>query len=164
MKRFVWRLQRVLDIKTQSERKKRIELLGLTERLAESRGRLLMTQRILNNIIEGLSGKGSNERLSEQEFFMKYSAAIDGQIKILKQKVAELESKQREKIAELLKIKRFKEGLDRLREQAKRHFIKEQEKLEQKQADEQAGTCFVREKRLLSEKGPGRYAESSTIN
>jgi flagellar biosynthesis chaperone FliJ len=75
---------------------------------------------------------------------LRYSAASDEQIKKLKEKRSELESRQREKIAEVLKLRRFKEGLERLRVEAKAQFIKEQEKLEQKELDEGATVLFVR--------------------
>ena len=57
------------------------------------------------------------------------------------------EAKQKEKVAEVLKLRRFKESLERLREQAKRKYIEEQDKLEQKQLDETATLNFVREGR-----------------
>ena len=144
MKRFVWRLQRVLDIKTKEEQKKRTELLKLTEELAEARGQLLIRQRILEDIIDGLSGEEPRERLGEQELFLRYSATTDEQIKKLKDRIQELESRQREKIAEVLEARRFKEGLARLRVEAKSQFIKEQEKLEQKELDEVASVSFAR--------------------
>ena len=144
MKRFVWRLQRVLDIKKKEEQKKRAELLELTEKVAQTRGELLTEQKILEDIINGLTGENPKRRLGEQEFFLRYSATNDEQIKKLKNKLSELELQQREKIAELLKIRRFKEGLERLRVEAKIQFIKEQEKLEQKQLDETATVSFVR--------------------
>jgi len=138
MKRFVWRLQRVLDIKTKKEQKMRAELLELTERLASRAGELLTQQRILDEIIAGLTGEKPKKRLGKQEFFLRYSGTSDEQIKKLKEKISELESQQREKIAELLKARRFKEGLERLRAEAKIQFIKEAEKLEQKELDEAA--------------------------
>ena len=144
MKRFVWRLQRVLDIKTKEEQKKRTELLKLTEELAEARGQLLIRQRILEDIIDGLSGEEPRERLGEQELFLRYSATTDEQIKKLKDRIQELESRQREKIAEVLEARRFKEGLEKLRVEAKAQFIKEQEKLEQKELDEVASVSFAR--------------------
>ena len=147
MKRFVWRLQRVLDIKKKEEQKKRAELLELTEKVAQTRGELLTEQKILEDIINGLTGENPKRRLGEQEFFLRYSATNDEQIKKLKNKLSELELQQREKIAELLKIRRFKEGLERLRVEAKIQFIKEQEKLEQKQLDETATVSFVRKVR-----------------
>jgi len=119
MKRFVWRLQRVLDIRKKEEQKARAELLELTERLAQTRGELLMQQKILEDIINGLTGENPKKRLGKQEFFLKFSAASNEQIKKLKDKVNELELQQRDKIVEVLKLRRFKEGLERLRTEAK---------------------------------------------
>ena len=144
MKRFVWRLQRVLDIRKKEEQKARAELLELTERLAQTRGELLMQQKMLEDIINGLTGENPKKRLGKQEFFLKFSAASNEQIKKLKDKVNELELQQRDKIAEVLKLRRFKEGLERIRTEAKMRFIKEQEKLEQKELDEGATVSFVR--------------------
>jgi flagellar export protein FliJ len=144
MKRFVWRLQRILDIETKKEQKMRSELLELTEKLAETRGVLLTQQMILKEIMAGLAGENPKKRLSRQEFFLRFSATSDERIEKLKENVSALESQQREKIAELLKVRRFKEGLERLRAEAKTKFIKEQEKLEQKELDEMASVSFVR--------------------
>ena len=144
MKRFVWRLQRVLDIRAKEEETKRAELLEITERLAETRGGLLTRQRILKDIISDIAEKKLQKRLGEQEFFLKYSITSDEEIKKLQNKVSELESEQREKIVEVLKARRSKEGLEKLRAEAKRQFIENQEKLEQKDLDEMAGISFVR--------------------
>ncbi len=144
MKRFVWRLQRILEIETKKEQKMRSELLDLTEKLAETRGLLLTQQMILKDIMAGLAAEIPRIRLGRQEFFLKFSGSIDERIEKLKEKVSALESQQREKIAELLKVRRFKEGLERLRAEAKTQFIKEQEKLEQKELDEIASVSFAR--------------------
>lgn len=144
MKRFAWRLQRILDIETKKEQKVRSELLELTEKLAETRGVLLTQQMILKDIVADLAGENPRKRLGRQEFFLKYSATSDKRIKKLKEKVSALESQQREKIAELLKVRRFKESLEKLRAEAKTQFIKKQEKLEQKELDEMASVSFAR--------------------
>jgi len=144
MRRFVWRLQRVLDIKTKAEQARRAELLELTEKLAQTHGALLMQKRILEDIIDGLAGKNPKKRLSQQEFFLKWAATNDELIEKLKEKEGELKLQQREKITEVLKLKRFKEGLEKLRDKAKMQFITEQEKLEQKELDEGAIIGFTR--------------------
>lgn len=144
MKRFVWRLQRVLEIKAKEEQTKRAELLAITEKLAETRGELLTQQRILEEIISDITSENPRKRLGEQEFFLKYSATNDNLIKKLRNKASKLESQQRKKIIEVLKAKRFKEGLEKLRTEAKMKFIKEQEKLEQKELDEGAAIGFAR--------------------
>lgn len=149
MKRFVWRLQTVLDIKTKEEEARRTELLKIIEKLAEAQGELLSQQRILEDIISVITGKKSQERLGEQEFFLKCSVTSDELIKKLKNKVIELKSQQREKIAEVLKVRRLKEGLEKLRAEVKKEFIREQEKLEQKEQDEGAIISFSRKKLMI---------------
>ena len=144
MKRFVWRLQRVLDIRIKEEQKARAELLKLTEKLAETQSELLAWRKMLEEIINDLAMENPKKRLGRQEFFLRYSAASDEQIKKLENRVKELESQQRDKIAEVIKLRRFKEGLEKLRSEAKMQFIKEQEKLEQQQLDEGATVLFVR--------------------
>ena len=144
MKRFVWRLQRVLDIRTKEEQKARAELFKLTEKLAETQSELLTWRKMLEEIINGLAAGNPKKRLGRQEFFLRYSAASDEQIKKLENMVKELESKQREKIAEVLKLRRLKEGLEKLQVEAKIQFITKQEKLDQQQLDEGATVLFVR--------------------
>lgn len=144
MKRFAWRLQRVLDIKTKEEQTKKAELVRLTEKVAQTRSKLLTQKRILDNIIDDLTGQHPKKRLSKQEFFLRCSVTDDEIIKELKEKLSELESAKKQKIAEVLKAKRFKEGMEKLRAQAKTKFIKEQEKLEQKELDERATFRFAR--------------------
>lgn len=144
MKRFVWRLQRVLEIKKKEEQKSRAELLELTERLAQIRGELLVRKKMLESIAEGLAEVSPKRRLGDQEFFLKHSTASIEQIRKLEDTVHLLELQQREKIAEVLKVRRFKEGLDRLRVEAKMEFIRQQEKIEQKELDEGATVSFLR--------------------
>lgn len=144
MKRFKWRLERVLEIKKKQEQKERTELLELTERLAERRAELLMRQNMLKDAIRTLADADPRERLGRQEFFLKHAATSDEYIRRLRDQVSELESQQKAKIAEVLKIRRSKEGLEKLRAEAKRQFMAEQEKLDQKELDETATISFVR--------------------
>jgi flagellar FliJ protein len=146
MRKFEWRLQRVLDIKKKEEQIKRAELLELTEKLASLRSELLFQKKILENLILQISSRKSRERLRQQEFFLKCSKTNNERIKALEEKAKQLESEQKTKIVEVLKIKRFKEGLERLREEAKTSFFKKAERLEQKELDERATIRFVRHK------------------
>jgi flagellar export protein FliJ len=143
MKRFVWRLQQVLDIKAKEEQVKKAELFQLTEKVARKRGELLIRQKILKDVILSIAVKEPLTRLNEQQLFLKYSAASDEQIKKLQNEIRRLESQQKDKIAEVVKIRRFKEGLEKLRDEAKKRFIKEQEKIEQKELDEGATIRFA---------------------
>ena len=144
MRKFVWRLERVLEIRKMQEQKARSDLIVLTEKLAVARGELLVQKKILENIIRDLAGLGNRRRLAEQEFFMTNSAASDEKIKRLEEKVKELEFRQKQKISEVLKLRIAKEGMEKLRAQAKEEYIKEQEKIEQTELDEEARVLFVR--------------------
>ncbi len=144
MKRFVWRLQHVLDIKAKEVQTKRTELFQLTQRLAQTRGQLLTQQRVLKDIISGIAANEPGKRLGQQEFFLKYSTTSNERIKRLENRLSEMELQQRRKIAELLRVRRFKEGLEKLRTEAKKRFIEEQDRLEQKELDEGATISFAR--------------------
>jgi flagellar FliJ protein len=166
MRRFVWRLHRVLDIKAKQEQIKTQELFALTEKLAQTRGELLSQQRILRDVLESIANENPKDRLSRQEFFLSHSAATDERIKQLRKSIEELEARQKEKIAEVLKLRRFKESLERLKEQAKKRYIEEQDKIEQKQLDETATLGFTRESRQSTEDANAevKYVKSTDIS
>lgn len=144
MRRFVWRLQRVLDIKEKEEQLRRIELFRLTEQLAAKRGELLMRQRVLQDLLEEIRKARSAERLSTQEFFLRRVAVDDEQIRRLKEDIAALEVRHKKKTAEVLAARQLKEGLEKLRTQAKEQYIREQERLEQRELDERTTGSYAR--------------------
>ena len=145
MKRFVWRLQKVLDVKTKEEQIKQIELFRLTETLAEKRSELLMRQRVLQEIMTDIVGDKSPKRLGVQEFFLSHAGTDDEQIRALEKEIVELETQQKKMTAEVLAARRSKEGLEHLRGEAKERFIQEQEKLEQKELDDRTTMVFARD-------------------
>ena len=144
MRKFVWRLQRVLDIRAMQEHKARSELFALTEKLAANRSELLIQRKILENVIKDIANLSPKKRLAEQEFFLSNSSAGNEKIKKLETKISELEKQQKQKIAEVLKLRKAREGMEKLRAQAKEEYIKEQEKIEQNELDENATMMFVR--------------------
>ncbi|MHC4211805.1 MAG: hypothetical protein ACYSWP_00395 [Planctomycetota bacterium] len=148
MKRFAWRLQRVLEIKTKEVEAKQAELFRITEALAEKQAELITKQTILKELLRTIAQKELRERLEQQEFFFRHSFASIEKIEKIKEKIRDLEVKQKEKMAEVLQLNRFKEGLERLRCEAKREFIKEQEKLEQKDLDEIGKIVFLRKRAM----------------
>lgn len=136
MKRFVWRLQKVLDVKTKEEQLRRNELFRLTEQLAARRSELLVRRRILRDLMADITRDKSPQRLGTQEFFLRHASTDDADIRRLETEIALLEAQRKEKTAELLATRRFKEGLEKLRAQAEEEFRREQERLEQKELDE----------------------------
>lgn len=144
MKRFAWRLQRVLDVKVKEEQIKRTELFRLTEQLTVKRGELLMRQRVLQDLLAEIRQDTSAERWNSQEFLLRRAAVDDEQIRNLHEEIAALTTRHKEKTAEVLAARQFKEGLEKLREQAKLEYVQEQERLEQNELDESTTMAFSR--------------------
>ena len=144
MKRFVWRLQKVLDIKAKEEHVKQMELFRLTEVLAERQSEFLMRQQVLREIMGEITRDKSSQRLERQAFFLEHAATNDRLIEKLRGEIKTLKVQRHEKTTEVLAAKRFREGLEKLREEAKMQFIQEQEKLEQKEMDDQTTVAFAR--------------------
>jgi flagellar export protein FliJ len=144
MKRFVWRLQRVLDVRIKQEQVKRTELFRVTQELAEKRTELLLRQQILQEALASIGAENSSQRMGEQELVLRYTATNDEQIRQVKEVIHGLEVRQKEKLNELLAVRRSREALERLREDTRQQFIQEQEKLDQKESDERTAIAFMR--------------------
>jgi len=134
----------VLDIKTKEEQLRRTELFQIVEQLAARRGELLLRRRILQDLMTEIQRQESARRLNAQEFFLRHAATDDAAIRRLQEEIAALEVRHKEKAAEVLAVRRFKEGLEKLRTQAKEEYLREQEKLEQKEQDERTTVAFAR--------------------
>lgn len=145
MKRFKWRLQRVLDIKQKEEQVRRAELVNITEQLSQARGELFMQKRILEDLIDSVSEANPQQRLDQQPFLMTWSATNDTKIKKLENDIQIFTGRQKDKIAEIMKLKQFNEGLEKLRTEAELEFFNEQEKREQKEMDEAVTSRFARQ-------------------
>jgi flagellar biosynthesis chaperone FliJ len=144
MKRFVWRLQKVLDVKSKQEQLKRNELFRIAEQLAAQRGELLLRRRLLQDLAAEIQEDGSPARWNTQEFFLRHAAADDEWIRRLQAEIATLEIRHQEKTAEVLALRRFKERLEKLRERAREEYLRAQEKCEQKDSDERTTVGFIR--------------------
>ena len=72
MKKFVWRLQRLLDIKIKQENVMRAELVAVTEQAVAVRGRIMVQKAALRKMLNELAEKNAKQRMPEQEFFLKY--------------------------------------------------------------------------------------------
>lgn len=146
MKRFAWRLQRILDFQTGQEQLQRTELVRITEQLAAKRGELLLRQRILQDLLAQIERRPSPQRWQAQEFFLRHAAVDDEQIRRLREEIAALQARHKEKTAEVLAIRRSKEALEKRREQAREEHRHEQEQFEQKELDGRSAIAYMRSK------------------
>jgi flagellar biosynthesis chaperone FliJ len=144
MKRFTWRLQRVLDIKEKTEAIKRSELLQIGERLAEARTALLGQERILRDALRRIKQVTPKERLTQQALILKHAAVNDATIKRLNEHIDQLAQAHAAKAGEVIAVRQEREGLERLREKARTAFLAEQERTEQHQNDDRNSAAFRR--------------------
>ena len=145
MKKFVWRLQRLLGIKMKQEESMRAELVAITERAVLLQGQIMMQKTILRRILAEMEEKEGSQRLAEQEFFFKYAHISDERIKQLEEQLAEVEKLRRKKIKELMEIRKYRKALEKLRENAKAEYLIEQNACEQKDLDEKTSMSIARE-------------------
>lgn len=144
MKRFEWRLQRLLDIKVKQEDAKRAELVSVTEQAVAMRGQIMMKKAMLRQILAELGGLGFRQRLMEQEIFLRHAHVFDRKIKELNDKLEELQKVRKIRIAEMLEIRKFRKGLEKLRVNAEAEFMSEQYKREQDELDDNTSIRYAR--------------------
>ena len=80
MKKFAWRLQRLLDIKIRQEDAIRAELVAITEQAVAVRSQVMIRKTVLRQMLAELAKKDAKQRLSEQEFFLRYAHVSDDAI------------------------------------------------------------------------------------
>jgi flagellar biosynthesis chaperone FliJ len=136
MAKFVWRLQRVLDVKKKQEQATRMELLHLTEQMAQARCQLMMRQQALKTMLESVARASSHERMCKQALAMDFAKGSQARIKALEEKVEAVQAQKKAKTEVLLILKQASEGLERLRTHAEHRFMKDLDRKEQKMADE----------------------------
>jgi len=144
MARFVWRLQRVLDIRKKEEQTLRSELMVLSERMVVLRQEIMVIRARIRSALEELSYAKPAERLSSQQLFMKYSEYSENEINSLKSELSEVAARRKEKMNEILNIRQAIKALEKLRAKTKKEFLNELAHKEQNELDEYTGNKFGR--------------------
>lgn len=122
----------------------RAELIALTGQAVAIRSQIMLQKTTLRQMLLELGQKDAQQRLNEQEFFLKYVHVSDEKIEELELRLKDVEKLRHAKIQEIMKIRKFRKALEKLRERAKVEYIKEQEKLEQKDMDDKTTIRFAR--------------------
>jgi len=144
VKKFVWRLQRLLEIKQKQEQVLRGELVALTEQTVAIRGRIMVLKTQLRSQLTELKQRPADRRMQEQALYLEYVSIRDAEIRRLQDHWSKLEIQRRHKLQELLETQKFRKGLERLRLQARAEYEKEINREEQKILDECTHTGLTR--------------------
>jgi len=82
--------------------------------------------------------------LEKQQMFLQFAHVLDTRMKALSDKLASLEQQRREKINQLLAIRKERKSLEKLRARAVEEYRKEQNRQEQMITDEAGCTTYAR--------------------
>ncbi len=136
MKKFVWSMQRLLEIKEKQEQIVRGELVALTEQTVAIRGRIMALKTELRRQLAELNDLAPDQRMQTQALYLQYVSVRDEEIRRLQDQWSKLETQRREKLDELLKAQKFRKGLEQLRSRARAEYEQELNREEQKFLDE----------------------------
>lgn len=144
MKRFNWRLQRFLDIKIKQEEVIRAELVSLTEQAVGIRGQIMIRKTTLRQLLRDLGEKDACERVGKQALFLRHAQVSEDAIRKLEFKLAKIEELRQQKIVEIMEMRKFRKGLENLRDKAKEEYDQEQSKIEQNDLDDKTSISYAR--------------------
>jgi flagellar protein FliJ len=144
MKKHVWRLQRVLDVRIKQEEARKAQLLEVTQRLLAARQAALAKQAMMRSILLELAQKDAVTRMQEQPTVVRHMAFSEQELRELKKKTAEIEVERKRKSEELMEARKARKAMEKLQERAKAEYVKLVNAAEQKDLDELAGSRFVR--------------------
>lgn len=149
MKKFIWPLQRLLDVKKKQEDATQTELVALLEQSTAIRGRIMMQKILIRNLLRNLQNVNPEQRLEQQNMFMQHIHIEDMKIDELNKELKSIEIKRREKMEQRMSLRKFRKGLERLRDKALSEYHLHMNREEQKLLDESTHITFSR-KHLLS--------------
>lgn len=144
MKKFHWKLERVLDITAQREKALRSGLFALAQAVVRVRRAIVERRTVLRILLEEMGRRPLADRLAEQAVVMAYSAGEQRELRRLDARLAELEAERARKRERFLQTRSMRETLERMREQAREDYLRQVAKREQSEFDEQAHLAFAR--------------------
>ena len=144
MKRFVWSLQRYLDVVRQRESVLRAEVLAAGRQVAAQRRAIARRLKALSAMLCGISAEPTEARLPDQQLVVGCSAAERRAMEALEAELSRLEARRQELLGRLRDIRARRETLEKLRQEALDQYLRQAAAAEQKQHDETSRIAFVR--------------------
>ena len=144
MKKFIWPLQRLLDVKEKQEDAKRVELASLTQQAAAIRGRIMMLKMMLKAMLSDLKQLDPQIRMQKQQDFMNYVPVKDAEIENFKKQLQDVEEKRKQKLEEMMELRKFRKGLEKLREKAREEYQNQMSHQQQNELDDNTNASFAR--------------------
>jgi flagellar export protein FliJ len=144
VRRFKWRLQRLLDVTIRKEESLRLELVNLAQETARLGQEIVTRKVLLRSALQDLARQVLADRIARHEVVMTCSQVVQRQIDRLTGRLDQCRRKRKTKTEELLKIRSSRETLERLREEAERRYLRQEAAREQRLLDETAQVAYAR--------------------
>lgn len=144
MKRFKWKLERVLSVTRKREDAARHELLVLARRIDDLNDQIRRKREELRQELVRLGRRPLAERLDEQTIFMNQAPHAERKIEQLRHRTRELEKEREELRGQYQKHRARRKSLERLRADARKQYLKDAERQEQTRFDEKAQIQYTR--------------------
>ena len=145
MKKFKFRLENVLELRTKTLEDRQLEMAAIQARLNDANNKLdsleqsrLQAKRDLEKIL----GAGENIEFIRVKNYQDYTAKLDDDISIQHKVIADIENElelKQEEVREALKAKKM---LEKLKEKEYKAFLKDFEQREAKELDDIALTRY----------------------
>ncbi len=149
MKKFSFRLEKLLALKERMEALKRGEYGAAVQRVAEREQAILAlhAERSTTATDERRHLTGDKLNVSRLQTYSRYFHHLRGQLLLSHEVKRSLEKKAEDKREEMVESSREKRTLERYKEKLRLRYIQELEKSEQAELDELGATQFVRHAR-----------------
>lgn len=145
MKKFKFRLENVLELRTKTLEDRQLEMAAIQVRLNESNNKLISLEQSrlqAKGDLENILGAGENIEFIRVKNYQDYIAKLDDDISIQHKVIADIENElelKQEEVREALKAKKM---LEKLKEKEYKAFLKDFEQREAKELDDIALTRY----------------------
>lgn len=145
MKKFKFRLENVLELRTKTLEDRQLEMAAIQARLNEANNKLVSLEQSrlqTKGDLENILGAGENIEFIRVKNYQDYIAKLDDDISIQHKVIADIENElelKQEEVREALKAKKM---LEKLKEKEYKAFLKDFEQRESKELDDIALTRY----------------------
>jgi len=144
VKRFCWRLQKLLDVKVQREGAMRTELAAMTQRIARLERDIVELRGAFGRAMANLAAGELAQRIGVQDVFMARAGFVDGRVAAIRGEIGELTERRSERTTEFMKLRAERRTLEKMRREAYRRYLRLRAAEEQKSSDEASQIKFIR--------------------
>lgn len=150
MKKFKWSLQKLLEVTDQREQMQRAKVAELARQITLIDAEILDRKNRVAEILQRLGQLKLQQRLVSHYVYLGSVDRIEESVERLEENRRKLHAERSAQTDELVRIRNYRQMLDRLRDEAWLTHKREADLEELKQLDESAGSAFLRRQQAAS--------------